>query len=84
MMSTPICVEQIGDFQLFLERHGGARRLLAVAQGGVENPYASAVFRAHGSCILPFAACGGFDRFFRFDPLSARLASESSKTPRGS
>ena len=31
------CVEEIGDLQLLLEGHRGAGRLLAVAQGGVEN-----------------------------------------------
>ena len=30
-------VEQFGDFELFVMRHGGAGALLAVAQGGVEN-----------------------------------------------
>ncbi len=30
-------VEQFGNLQLVLERHGGARRLLAVAQRGVED-----------------------------------------------
>ena len=30
-------VEQLGDFELLLVRHGGAGRLLAVAQGGVED-----------------------------------------------
>ena len=30
-------VEQLGDFELLLVGHGGAGRLLAVAQGGVEN-----------------------------------------------
>ena len=30
-------VEQLGDFELLLVRHGRARALLAVAQGGVEN-----------------------------------------------
>ena len=30
-------VEQLGDFELFLMRHGGAGALLAVAQGGVED-----------------------------------------------
>ena len=30
-------VEQLGDLELFLVRHGGAGGLLAVAQGGVEN-----------------------------------------------
>ncbi len=30
-------VEQFGDLELFLEGHGGAGALLAVAQGGVKN-----------------------------------------------
>ena len=30
-------VQQVGDLELLLEGHGGAGRLLAVAQGGVEN-----------------------------------------------
>ena len=30
-------VEQLGDFELLLVGHGGARALLAVAQGGVED-----------------------------------------------
>ena len=30
-------VEQLGDFELFLVGHGGARTLFAVAQGGVED-----------------------------------------------
>ena len=30
-------VERFGDLELFLQRHGGAGRLLAVAQGGVED-----------------------------------------------
>ena len=30
-------VEHLGDFELLLESHGGARALLAVAQSGVEN-----------------------------------------------
>jgi hypothetical protein len=33
-------VEHFGDLELFLERHGGARALLAVTQGGVEYDYA--------------------------------------------
>ena len=37
MMSTPIVVEQLGDLELLLVRHGGAGALLAVAQGGVED-----------------------------------------------
>ena len=30
-------VEQLGDFELLVEGHGGAGALLAVAQGGVED-----------------------------------------------
>ena len=30
-------IEQLGDFELLLMRHGGAGALLAVAQGGVED-----------------------------------------------
>ncbi len=30
-------VQNVGDFEFFLERHRGAGALLAVAQGGVEN-----------------------------------------------
>jgi hypothetical protein len=37
MTSTPISSSSAGDLQLFLERHGGAGRLLAVAQGRVED-----------------------------------------------
>ena len=33
----PHVVEQLGDLELFLEGHGGAGALLAVAQGGVKN-----------------------------------------------
>ena len=31
------CVQNLGDTQFFPQRHGGAGRLLAVAQGGVKN-----------------------------------------------
>ena len=51
MMSTPICVEQLGDFELLLVGHGGAGRLLAVAQGGVEDDDAVLLglgWRGHG------------------------------------
>src|ERR1700681_4513727 len=44
-------IEQLGDFELFLMRHGGAGRLLAVAQGGVENDDAILLgwcWRGHG------------------------------------
>ncbi len=37
MMSTPICVEELGDLELLLVGHGGAGALLAVAQGGIED-----------------------------------------------
>ena len=37
MMSTPICVEQLGDLQLLLEGHRRAGALLAVAKRGVED-----------------------------------------------
>jgi hypothetical protein len=37
MMSTPISSSRLGDLQLFLVGHGGAGRLFAIAQGGVEN-----------------------------------------------
>ena len=50
MMSTPIVVEQLGDLELLLERHGGAGALLAVAQGGVEDDDAvlvGLVWRGH-------------------------------------
>jgi hypothetical protein len=42
-------VERLGDCQLFLEAHGRARALLAVAQGGVENKDAVLVGRGRGS-----------------------------------
>ena len=51
MMSTPIGVEQLGDFELLLVGHGGAGRLLAVAQGGVEDDDAVLLglgLRGHG------------------------------------
>src|SRR3546814_9891217 len=34
-------LEDLGDLQLFLEVHGAARRLLAVAQRGVEDQHAA-------------------------------------------
>src|SRR6202163_191460 len=47
----PHGIEQLGDFKLLLMRHGGAGRLLAVAQGGVENDDAILLgwcWRGHG------------------------------------
>ena len=44
-------VEHLGDFELLLVRHGGAGRLLAVAQGGVEDDDAVLLglcWRGHG------------------------------------
>src|SRR5690349_5472253 len=35
----PHVVEQFGNLELFLKCHGGARALLPVTQGGVENDY---------------------------------------------
>ena len=42
-------VEEIGDFELFLQRHRGAGRLLAVAQRRVENDDAVLVGAGRGS-----------------------------------
>jgi hypothetical protein len=41
-------VEHLGDFELLLEGHGGARALFAVAQGGVEYNDAVLVGLVHG------------------------------------
>src|ERR1700719_4891188 len=46
-------VEKLGDLKLLLVGHGGARRLLAVAQGGVEDDDAVLLgpwLRGHGNC----------------------------------
>ena len=51
-------VEHLGDLDLFLERHGGAGALLAVAQGGVE--YDDAVLLGLFGCShwkIPFGSC---------------------------
>ena len=51
-------VEHLGDLDLFLERHGGAGALLAVAQGGVE--YDNAVLLGLFSFAhlkIPFGSC---------------------------
>ena len=45
-------IEQIGDFELLLEGHRGARRLLAVAQGRVENQNALAGLRVRGRVFV--------------------------------
>jgi hypothetical protein len=47
----PHGIEQLGDLELLFMRHGGAGRLLAVAQGGVENDDAILLgwcWRGHG------------------------------------
>ena len=67
-------VENLGDLQLFLERHGGAGRLLAVAQGGVENDDAIGVVaifrlaRVLGAVLLMrLVLMLGHGQKFRFD-----------------
>jgi hypothetical protein len=45
-------LQDLGDLQLFLEVHGAARRLLAVAQGGVEDEDALAGRLAAGRVSL--------------------------------
>ena len=53
-------VEHLGDLDLFLERHGGAGALLAVAQGGVEYDDAvlfGLVGGGHG--LNSFGSCAG-------------------------
>ena len=55
MMSTPIVVEELRDLELFLMGHGGAGRLFAVAQGGVEDDDAVLLglwLRGHGKFLL--------------------------------
>src|SRR5262249_12228845 len=65
-------VEEFGDLELFLVGHGGARRLLAVAQGGVEDDNAVLLglwLRGHGNCSFftempeKIAPAGPFLRF---------------------
>jgi len=57
-------VEQLGDLELLLMRHGGAGALLAVAQGGVEDDDA----------VLLGLACGGHDCGpYRLRPLTQCL-----------
>ena len=48
MMSTPIASSRSATSQLLLEGHGGAGRLLAVAQGGVEDDDAVLVGGSRG------------------------------------
>ena len=48
-------VEELGDLELLLVGHGGAGRLLAVAQGGVEDDDAVLLglwLRGHGKFLL--------------------------------
>ena len=49
--STPKIHQRLRHFQLFLEIHAAAGRLLAVAQGRVENHNRSGLFRGHGSDV---------------------------------
>ena len=79
-------VEQLGDLELLLMRHGGAGALLAVAQGGVEDDDAVLlglgcvvmergpfVSRAQALlCEAPLVGVRGFD-----DPLSAQAQTPS-------
>ena len=61
-------VEQLGDFELLVEGHGGAGALLAVAQGGVEDDDAVLVglgLRGHGNVLLlECALCAGAHKGF--------------------
>ena len=47
-------VEQFGDFEFFVMGHGGAGRLFAVTQGGVENQHLISHF-----CISLYALASG-------------------------
>ena len=73
-------VEQLGDFELLVEGHGGAGTLLAVAQGGVEDDDAVLVglgLRGHGKILLlECALCRALIRGLpSFTPLSAQARS---------
>jgi hypothetical protein len=51
-------VEHLGDLEFFLEGHGGAGALFAVAQGGVEYNDAVLVGLVHGGhCENSFGWC---------------------------
>ena len=47
-----------GDFDLLLERHGRARRLLAVTHGGVEDPHMVAIIDFGHRTTLPWRKAG--------------------------
>ena len=58
-------IESCGDFHLFVERHGGAGRLLTIAQGGVEDDHLIFVGVAHVDLILiVFAGARRFSRLW--------------------
>src|SRR5215469_1499925 len=67
-------VKQFGDLELFLVGHGGAGRLLAIAQGGVEDNDAVLLglwLRGHGNCSFfgeMAAKIAPARRSFRFRP----------------
>ena len=47
MMSTPKVLKGMSHGQFFLRGHAAARRLLAVAQSGVEESYVIRVIQSH-------------------------------------
>jgi hypothetical protein len=66
-------VEEVGDLELLLECHGGARALLAVAQGGIEYEDAVGVgalrrrFGLLGHCCGPYLPPGSLSRHLAID-----------------
>jgi hypothetical protein len=54
-------VEEAGDLELLLVGHGGAGRLLAVAQGGVEDDHAVGHVLAPGPLAPTIPPSGGAD-----------------------
>ena len=68
-------VEQFGDFELLLVRHGGAGRLLAVAQGGVEDD--DAVLLGLGGVVMEL----GPSRRWRPGSVWALVGSVARSTP---
>ena len=88
MMSTPISSSSSAICEFFLMRHRRAGRLLAVAQGGVENldllQCAVLVLLLVMTKVLLFAACAASILLSRY-PLNAGRARPSARaTPRGS
>ena len=65
-------VEEVGDFQLFLERHGRAGALLAVAERGVEDHHAIPV--AFANAVFPLISSVLQDRGGAFGRMSRRSA----------